>query len=82
MVLPAETRHLTTHLRARLKEGVRMNLNFLGEALLGEEEAARRLAKYLDMEEYGDLGLTAEPFMRTLDRPGLEQVKAGIALQA
>lgn len=37
---------------------------------------------YLDMEEYRDLALTAEVFMRTLDRPGLEEVSAGIALQA
>ena len=146
VVIPAEKRHLTNHLRSRLKGGVRMNLNFLGEALLGEEEAARRLKKYLaalqmpevevisvkistlysqispiarehtvgilcerleplyrealkqsftrpdgkqvskfvylDMEEYRDLDLTAEAFMRTLDRPGLEKAQAGIALQA
>ncbi|MFM8953151.1 MAG: bifunctional proline dehydrogenase/L-glutamate gamma-semialdehyde dehydrogenase, partial [Planctomycetaceae bacterium] len=37
---------------------------------------------YLDMEEYRDLSLTAEAFMRTLGRPGLERVRAGIALQA
>ena len=37
---------------------------------------------YLDMEEYRDKDLTAEVFMRTLDRPGLEQARAGIALQA
>jgi len=146
VVLPAEPEHLTRHLRERGAEGVRMNVNFLGEALLGEDEAAHRLEKYLaalrmpevevlsvkistlhsqisplarehtigvlcdrldrlyraaarerftsadgaavakfvylDMEEYRDLHLTAEAFMRTLDRPGLEQVRAGIALQA
>jgi RHH-type proline utilization regulon transcriptional repressor/proline dehydrogenase/delta 1-pyrroline-5-carboxylate dehydrogenase len=123
-----------------------MNVNYLGEALLGEKEAQRRLqgylaalqqpeievisvkistiysqisplarqhtlgvlcdrlellfraaAKarferrdgttvpkfvYLDMEEYRDKDLTAEAFMRTLDRPGLEHAQAGIALQA
>ena len=37
---------------------------------------------YLDMEEYRDKELTAEAFMRTLDRPGLKQVRAGIALQS
>jgi DNA-binding NarL/FixJ family response regulator len=37
---------------------------------------------YLDMEEYRDLELTAAAFMRTLDRRGMEQVRAGIALQA
>jgi len=146
VVLPAEPEHLTKHLHARKIEGLRMNLNFLGEALLGEDEAQHRLEKYLaalqmpevevlsvkistiysqisalarqhtlrvlcdrlellyraaahqtftradgtpvrkfvylDMEEYRDLHLTAEAFMRTLDRPGLEGMSAGIALQA
>lgn len=146
VVLPAEPELLREHLAARSAQGVRMNLNFLGESLLGEEEARRRLNKYLeafqmpevevlsvkistldsqiwpiareatlarlcdrlellyrqsahtfydradgrrvpkflylDMEEYRDLPLTAEAFMRTLGRPGLENVSAGIALQA
>ena len=37
---------------------------------------------YLDMEEYRDKEITAAAFMRTLDRPGLAQARAGIALQA
>jgi RHH-type proline utilization regulon transcriptional repressor/proline dehydrogenase/delta 1-pyrroline-5-carboxylate dehydrogenase len=146
VILPAERELLAEHLRARWEEGVRMNVNFLGEALLGEEDARRRLqgyltalqqpeievisvkistiysqisaiarehtigllcdrlellfraaakAKYkrrdgtvvpkfvyLDMEEYRDKDLTAEVFIRTLDRRGLEQARAGIALQA
>ena len=146
VVLPAEGEVLAAHLRARQGEGLRMNVNFLGEALLGENEARRRLARchealrmpevevlsvkistlfsqisalarehtvrvlcdrleplyraaaelrftradsvsvpkfvYLDMEEYRDLRLTADAFMRTLERPGLERVEAGIALQA
>jgi RHH-type transcriptional regulator, proline utilization regulon repressor / proline dehydrogenase / delta 1-pyrroline-5-carboxylate dehydrogenase len=146
VILPAERELLAEHLRARWDEGVRMNVNFLGEALLGEEDAQMRLqgylaalqqpefevlsvkistiysqisalarentvdvlcdrlellfraaakAKftrrdgttvpkfvYLDMEEYRDKDLTAEVFMRTLDRPGLQQARAGIALQA
>jgi RHH-type proline utilization regulon transcriptional repressor/proline dehydrogenase/delta 1-pyrroline-5-carboxylate dehydrogenase len=146
VVLPAEPELLAKHLEARRLEGVRMNVNFLGEALLGEGEAERRLegylealqnpaievvsvkistvysqisaiareqtiaqlcdrlellfraaAKaryeradgtvvpkllYLDMEEYRDLWITVEAFVRTLDRPGLEGAQAGIALQA
>ena len=146
VVLPAEPEVLTQHLAARRAEGVRMNVNLLGEALLGEAEAAHRLEKYLaalglpevevisvkistlysqispaarqhtlrllcqrleqlylraaqlrfirpdgtsvakfiylDMEEYRDLHLTAAAFMRTLDRPALKDVQAGIALQA
>ena len=145
-MLPAEKEMLAEHLNARKEEGVRMNVNFLGEALLGEEEAERRLKSYLqalqmketevisvkistiysqikplarthavavlsdrmellyrasakakferndgsivpkfvylDMEEYRDIGITAEVFMKTLDRKGLENVSAGIALQA
>jgi RHH-type proline utilization regulon transcriptional repressor/proline dehydrogenase/delta 1-pyrroline-5-carboxylate dehydrogenase len=146
VVLPAERELLTQHLAARHRDRVRMNLNFLGEALLGEEEATRRLDQYLealqlpqvevlsvkistiysqisplarehtlrvlcdrlellyrsaarlrfrradgseapkfiylDMEEYRDLHLTAAAFMRTLERPGLREASAGIALQA
>ena len=146
VVLPAEREVLAGHLRARQGEGLRMNVNFLGEALLGEDEARRRMTRYLDalrmpevevlsvkistvfsqisalarehttgvlcdrletlyraaaaerfvradgacaakfiyldMEEYRDLRLTADAFMRTLDRPGMESVEAGIALQA
>ncbi|MCA9234133.1 MAG: proline dehydrogenase family protein [Planctomycetales bacterium] len=146
VVLPAEQELLAEHLHERRREGVRMNVNFLGEALLGEREAQRRLQSYLqalarpeievisvkistiysqiaplarrhtvevlcdrlellfraaaknrftradgtvvakfvylDMEEYRDKEITAAAFMATLDRPGLEQVRAGIALQA
>ena len=146
VILPAERELLSRHLNARRESGMRMNVNFLGEALLGEEEAEARLESYLealqlpeievlsvkistiysqisslafedtvavlcdrlellyraaakmrftrldgtvvpkfvylDMEEYRDLNVTAEAFMQTLDREGLEQVGAGIALQA
>lgn len=146
VILPAEPEVLAEHLRQRTAQGVRMNVNFLGEAILSEAEAERRLTLYLeamqhaetevfsvkistlysqmsplarehtiatlsdrlerlyrsaaratfirsdgtqvpkfiylDMEEYRDLSLTCEVFMRTLDRRGLEQVSAGIVLQA
>ena len=146
VILPAETEMLCYHLRARRNEGLRMNVNFLGEAILGEKESRRRLDNYLaamqlpeiecvsvkistlysqistiarsstirvlsdrlellyraaakenytradgsnvpkfvylDMEEYRDMRLTSEVFMQTLDRRGLEQMHAGIALQA
>ena len=146
VVLPAEEELLREHLEERRREGLRMNVNFLGEALLGERDAQARLQSYLatlqrpeievvsvkistiysqisalarehtvamlcdrlellyraaakgrfrradgavvpkfvylDMEEYRDKEITAAAFMRTLDRPGLEQVQAGIALQA
>ncbi len=146
VILPAEDEVLSRHLRARNSAGLRMNVNFLGEALLGEEEAAERLKRYiaalrnpdievisvkistifsqisslarettiatiserlvrlyreaaanryehadgrlvpkfvyLDMEEYRDMDLTVEAFIRALESPGLETVEAGIALQA
>jgi RHH-type proline utilization regulon transcriptional repressor/proline dehydrogenase/delta 1-pyrroline-5-carboxylate dehydrogenase len=146
VILPGEQTMLAQHLDARKREGVRMNVNFLGESIFSEAEAARRFEQYLeglrwpeievvsikistlysqisplarehtvqilcdrleklfraaaaakftrpegevvpkfvylDMEEYRDKELTAETFMRTLDRPGLENVSAGIALQA
>jgi RHH-type proline utilization regulon transcriptional repressor/proline dehydrogenase/delta 1-pyrroline-5-carboxylate dehydrogenase len=146
VILPAEAEHLLEHLRARHGAGLRMNLNLLGEALLGEQAAAERFETYLealqhpeiecisvkistiysqisslawedtlevlcdrlerlylkaqqhrflrpdgaevhkfvylDMEEYRDMAITAEAFMRTLERPGLDEVSAGIALQA
>lgn len=146
VILPAERQLLAEHLRSRWEEGVRMNVNYLGEALLGEQDAERRLQSYLrafqlpelevmsvkistiysqisplarehtlsvlgdrlevlyraaakarfrrqdgtvvpkfvylDMEEYRDMQLTADAFMQTLDRPGLEGVAAGIVLQA
>jgi len=136
VILPGEEALLTQHLRERTQEGVRMNVNFLGEAILSEEEAERRLQQYLhglqwpeievvsikistlfsqisalarehtvatlcdrierlirtaqrsrfkrpdgemvpkfvylDMEAYRDKELTAEAFMRTLDRLGLK----------
>ena len=146
VILPGEHDVLTRHLAERRTEGVRMNVNFLGEAILSEPEAERRLQQYLqglqwdeievvsikistlysqispiarehtvavlcdrlerlfrtadrarftrpdgtvvpkfvylDMEEYRDKELTAAAFMRTLDRKGLEHVRAGIALQS
>ncbi len=146
VILPAEPEVLREHLNSRRAEGVRMNVNFLGDCVLGEREARHRLDGllaalqlpeiecisvkistlysqistidrentlkilsdrlellyraaaryqyrrnaatesskflYLDMEEYRDMELTAEVFVSTLERPGLEFVRAGIALQA
>ncbi|HRH94911.1 MAG TPA: proline dehydrogenase family protein, partial [Prosthecobacter sp.] len=146
VILPAERELLAEHLHRRREQGVRMNVNFLGEAILSEAEAERRLELYLealqlpetevfsvkistlysqmspiarehtistlcdrlerlyrsaaratftrsdgtrvpkfiylDMEEYRDLSLTCEVFMRTLERRGLEKISAGIVLQA
>lgn len=47
-IIPGEKEALHAHLQKRKKQGVRMNINHLGEALLGEEEARRRLDTYID----------------------------------
>jgi RHH-type proline utilization regulon transcriptional repressor/proline dehydrogenase/delta 1-pyrroline-5-carboxylate dehydrogenase len=55
MILPSEERQLADHLARRREDGVRMNINYLGEAILGEEEAAKRLTKYLDLLRREDI---------------------------
>lgn len=48
VILPGEKQALIHHLRERRKENVRLNLNHLGEAILSEQEAQRRLNIYLN----------------------------------
>ncbi len=47
VILPGEKDLLISHLAERTREGVRMNVNFLGETILSEAEAERRLQQYL-----------------------------------
>ena len=130
------TRALGAAISRLRADGTKLNLNLLGEAVLGRGEADRRLARTaellerddvdyvslkvsaavaphaawgfgeavseieqrllpllnlaarrhtfvnLDMEEYRDLDLTLEVFMRLLDRHELLKLEAGIVLQA
>ncbi len=46
-IIPGEPDVLHAHLQKRKKQGVRMNINHLGEALLGEAEASARLLTYI-----------------------------------
>jgi RHH-type proline utilization regulon transcriptional repressor/proline dehydrogenase/delta 1-pyrroline-5-carboxylate dehydrogenase len=46
-IIPVETDALQMHLRKRKAQGVRVNINHLGEAVLGEEEARAQLHQYL-----------------------------------
>lgn len=48
VILPGEKGPLRRHILQRTKENVRVNLNHLGEAILGEQEALRRLKIYLE----------------------------------
>ncbi len=145
-IIPGEHEDLHAHLRRRKSQDVRMNINHLGEAVLGEGEAAKRLKTYirdmkdpdieyisvkistiysqisslafehtvgvlkerlsalyreakknefvrkngarvikfvnLDMEEYRDLEITYQAFIRTLDQDEFKDYSAGIVLQA
>ena len=46
-IIPGEPDELYAHLQKRKKQGVQMNINHLGEALLGEREALKRLDTYI-----------------------------------
>ena len=45
-IIDGEPQALHAHLKKRRKQGVRMNVNHLGEAVLGEEECERRMNIY------------------------------------
>lgn len=48
VILPGELSLLTKHLRQRRLEGIQLNLNHLGEAILSESEAKKRVQIYVD----------------------------------
>jgi len=51
-IIPGEREALLAHLAKRKDQGLRMNINHLGEAVLGEDEARHRLATYIaDLED-------------------------------
>jgi RHH-type proline utilization regulon transcriptional repressor/proline dehydrogenase/delta 1-pyrroline-5-carboxylate dehydrogenase len=47
VILPGEEGDLSRYLQQRRQDGMRLNLNQLGEAILGEGEAQRRMQAYL-----------------------------------
>jgi RHH-type transcriptional regulator, proline utilization regulon repressor / proline dehydrogenase / delta 1-pyrroline-5-carboxylate dehydrogenase len=47
VILPGEPKQLSRQIARRHKAGLSVNLNHLGEAILGEEEAQQRLETYL-----------------------------------
>ena len=55
VILPADDPAFGEHLARRRAEGVRCNVNILGEAIVGDEEARRRLAQVLDRLERRDV---------------------------
>ncbi|MBM3184246.1 MAG: aldehyde dehydrogenase family protein, partial [Chlamydiae bacterium] len=48
VILPGEYSLLNKHLDERKKQGVQLNLNHLGEAILSEKEAKQRLSMYTE----------------------------------
>lgn len=48
LILPANSKKLERHIKKRAAEGIKLNINHIGEAILGEEEAKRRLNVYLN----------------------------------
>jgi len=138
VILPADDPAFSSYLARRKADGFRLNVNVLGEAILGDDEAderARRVTELisrpdvdyvsvkisaicanldvlawddslrridaqltrlyraardasprtfvnLDMEEYRDLELSVEAFMRVLSRDEFLGLPAGIVLQA
>ena len=49
LILPSENDPLRRHVRRRARDGIALNVNVLGEAVLGEREADERLERVLEM---------------------------------
>ena len=49
LILPAEQARLSKHLGKRREEGIRLNINVLGEAVLGQHEADERFKRLVEM---------------------------------
>lgn len=49
IILPAERKQLSAHIKRRVADGVRLNVNVLGEAVLGDGEATHRLNSVIEM---------------------------------
>ena len=49
IILPAESKKLSRQIKRRAKKGIRLNINVLGEAVLGEAEANERFERVMQM---------------------------------
>ena len=49
IILPAEPVALKKHIQSRAEQGVRLNINLLGEAVLGAQEALARLSSIIEL---------------------------------
>jgi len=48
VIIPGEKEPFRLHLTKRKQQGIRLNINHIGEAVLGEEEATSRVQMYID----------------------------------
>ncbi|MCJ7765248.1 MAG: proline dehydrogenase family protein, partial [Thiovulaceae bacterium] len=55
VVIKGESSPLISHIKMRRKEGTRVNINIIGEAVLGREEADERVRKYIRALENPDI---------------------------
>ena len=55
VVIRGENEALIKHIQKRRAEGTRVNLNIIGEMVLGEEEAQGRMRKYIEALENPDI---------------------------
>jgi RHH-type proline utilization regulon transcriptional repressor/proline dehydrogenase/delta 1-pyrroline-5-carboxylate dehydrogenase len=55
IILPAESKNLSKHISSRSQERIKLNINVLGEAVLGEHEAQDRFESVLEMMNRKDV---------------------------
>ena len=55
LVAPADTERLISHVNSQSELGFGLNVNLLGEAVLGEREATSRLARLIELVEQPDI---------------------------
>jgi RHH-type proline utilization regulon transcriptional repressor/proline dehydrogenase/delta 1-pyrroline-5-carboxylate dehydrogenase len=49
IILPAESKQLARQINRRAKKGIKLNINVLGEAVLGDHEASERFGQVMQM---------------------------------
>ena len=55
IILPAESKQLARQIKKRGKKGIRLNINVLGEAVLGEAEANERFERVVQMMQRSEV---------------------------
>lgn len=55
IILPSESKKLARQIQKRAKKGIRLNINVLGEAVLGEAEASERFERVIQMMQRSEV---------------------------